>query len=266
MARGDCSGMQERRPASRDSLPQPDVPTLQTGNARGALPMSGTHATPPPFNPAATSRDHDDWLRMWRKGQTDFHQSKINPLLRRFWHTIAPDPPTQVFVPLCGKSLDLLWLAAQGLDVIGVELSPIAVSAFFSECGLKPITQKCGKLTRHESGRIRLFCGDFFRLRPTDLGNVDAVYDRAALTALPADLRPAYVAHLRYLITADCPVFLVTVADSAPDGREDHRPAHEVDDDVFDLYDRHFHIDMTHRETEAPELEHTVYHLTPRPA
>jgi len=233
-------------------------------------------ASPPPHPPPESARqDHNDWLRMWRKGHIDFHQHKVNPLLRRFWHTLAPPAPARVFVPLCGKSLDLLWLAAQGYEVVGVELSPVAVKAFFDEGQLKPRKHKRGKLTRHETERITLLCGDFFRLSAEDLGHIDAVYDRAALTALPEALRTHYVAHLRRIVPPDCHLLLLTIADADPPptpaaGKADAR----VDAEIRSLYTRHFHIDMAHREpgticepaNAAPTaVEYTVYRLAPKP-
>ncbi|WP_227817547.1 thiopurine S-methyltransferase [Nitrogeniibacter aestuarii] len=252
--------------ASRDPLPPAGVPTLDTGQGPGSTPiMSASRSTPRLLETLATHQDHQDWLRMWRKGQTDdFHQAKINPLLRRFWHTLVPDPAARVFVPLCGKSLDLLWLAARGHEVIGVELSPVAINAFFSECGLKPDKRKRGKLTRHDSERISLLCGDFFRLEPDDLGAIDVVYDRAALTALPEALRAPYVARLRHLVPPQCTVFLVTVADVDPDAPDEVR-AGGIDEDIRRLYAAHFDIDMAHREPGFTDLEHTAYRLRPRP-
>jgi len=230
--------------------------------------MSAAHDKPPPITPADTSQDHQAWLHMWRKGKTgEFHQAKVNPMLRRFWHSLVPDPQGRVFVPLCGKSFDLLWLAAQGHEVVGVELSPVAINAFFDGCDLKPVKRKRGKITSHECGRIKLWCGDFFRLQPDDLGPIDVVYDRAALTALPEVLRAPYVAQLRHLVKPGCSVFLVTVAEFDPDTpRPDSGDLRAVDEEVRTLYAAHFNIDMAHREVETTGLEHTVYRMTPRTA
>lgn len=232
--------------------------------------MNPSRAKPPP-EIASTSGDHEDWLRMWRKGQTDFHQVAVNPLLRRFWASQHLTTPARIFAPLCGKSLDLLWLAAQDNEVIGVELSPVAVKAFFAENGLTPTKHKRGKLTLYQSGRLHILCGDFFKLTPDDLGDIDVVYDRAALTALPESLREHYVAHLRAIVPPACQIFLLTVADADPLDT----PADEIDDEIRTLYTRHFEIDMAHMEAgierdetrpaDAPvAVEHKVYRLTPR--
>ena len=103
---------------------------------------------------------------------------------------------SRVLVPLCGKSLDLLWLRDQGYRVVGVELSRLAVKAFFQEAGLVPQVSSSGALQRYVSGDITLFCGDFFTLTPDDVQDLAAVYDRASLIALPPDMRSRYVRHL----------------------------------------------------------------------
>jgi len=233
--------------------------------------MNPARAKPPP-EAASTRDDHENWLRMWRKGQTDdFHQIAVNPLLKRFWASQPLATPARIFVPLCGKSLDLLWLVAQDNEVIGVELSPVAVKAFFAENGLTPTKHKRGKLTLYQSGRLHILCGDFFKLTPDDLGDIDVVYDRAALTALPESLREHYVAHLRAIVPPACQIFLLTVADADPLDT----PADEIDDEIRTLYTRHFEIDMAHMEAgierdetrpaDAPvAVEHKVYRLTPR--
>jgi thiopurine S-methyltransferase len=143
------------------------------------------------------SRDNGLWLQFWRDRRTDFHQKTVNQLLTRFWPRLDPVCGSRVFVPLCGKSLDMIWLAKQGYDVIGVELSPIAVRAFFRENRLQPVRTQMGKFALWKHGKISILCGDFFSLTKSDLGSIDMVYDRAALTALPEDIRRLYVAHDR---------------------------------------------------------------------
>src|SRR5665811_341557 len=144
-----------------------------------------------------TGRDNVLWLQCWRDQRTDFNQKTVNQLLTRFWPSLDLARGIRVFVPLCGKSLDMIWLANQGHEVIGVELSPIAVRAFFRENRLQPARRQVGKFTLWKHGRLSILCGDYFSLTKGDLGHIDTVYDRAALTALPEDIRLLYVAHLR---------------------------------------------------------------------
>jgi thiopurine S-methyltransferase len=193
------------------------------------------------------SRDNHLWLQSWRDEQTDFHQEKVNPLLIRFWPKLKLTPGCKIFVPLCGKSLDMIWLANQGHNVIGVELSPIAVQAFFQENGLKPVKQTKGKFTLWKHGRISILCGDYFSLTRGDLGNIDTVYDRASLTALPEQTRKQYVAQLKSILPRTAEIFLLTTEDAEEGETLQH--AIGVDDEINALYSKEFDIDLAHVES-----------------
>ena len=136
------------------------------------------------------------WLERWERNETGFHQTGINPYLLEFWHGLQLNRDSTVFVPLCGKSHDILWLRQQGHAVRGVELSATAAQAFFSENDLTPQSHAHSGFMRWEANDIAILCGDFFDLDTQDMRNVSAVYDRAALVALPPDLRKRYVDHL----------------------------------------------------------------------
>ncbi len=101
------------------------------------------------------------WHGMWRDNRIAFHESRVNRLLERHWHAIDPEPGVRVFVPLCGKSVDMQWLADRGHPVTGVELSPLAVEAFFAERELTATRTTHNGLRRYESGPYRLYAGDF---------------------------------------------------------------------------------------------------------
>ncbi len=221
-----------------------------------------------------TDHDNQRWLQIWRERRTDFHQHGVNLLLSRFWPAFAPATPSRVFVPLCGKSLDMLWLAEQGHDVIGVELSPLAIEAFFRENHLPPSKRRQGRFTLWRHGRIGILCGDYFALSEADLGPVDSVYDRAALTALPPILRSRYVAQLRRIVPDTARVFLLTLEDAEADATL--QQALGVDEELAALYTAGFEIALAHVESlfepdpqnGAPRrVEHKVYQLTgKRPA
>ncbi len=140
----------------------------------------------------------DFWKSRWAAGQIGFHEGTPNQSLQQ--HGAHLQPAKRVLVPLCGKSEDLAWLAAQDLEVVGVELVEDAVRAFFAEHGLDATVTKRGAVTSYRAKGITIFAGDFFAVTPTDVGEVDAFYDRAALIALPAPVREKYVAHLRTLV------------------------------------------------------------------
>lgn len=216
--------------------------------------------------------DNALWQQCWRDRNIEFHQKTVNQLLIRYWHSLNLAEGSRVFVPLCGKSLDLLWLAQQGCEVIGIELSPIAVRAFFRENGLLPARRQVGRLTEWSSGSIRIFCGDIFALTAADLGPISAVYDSAALTALPESVRAIYVAHLHALIPETCPIFLLTAEDPEEGDAEGAEP--NVAEELLTLYAERFTVDLVHvapsfqmnpETPDAPPLpiEHKFYRLLP---
>ena len=220
-----------------------------------------------------TGRDNALWQQCWRDRNIEFHQKTVNQLLIRYWHSLNLAAGSRIFVPLCGKSLDLLWLAAQGHSVIGVELSPIAVRAFFKNNRMQPARRKQGKFTLWQSGRIDILCGDLFDLTAADLGNVAAIFDRASLTALPEDIRHAYLAQLRKIVPAPCKILLLTTEE--PDADETQDQPFAIADEISSLYARAYDIDLSHVESlleadadplikELIRIEHKAYVMTPK--
>ena len=150
------------------------------------------------------------WLERWRNRQIGFHRESVNPLLQRYWACLGVPSGSRVFVPLCGKSRDLHWLAEQGYRVTGIEISPIAVEEFFAEAGLQARVKQ-GDLPCWRAGAIEILCGDFFDLLPREFPDVAAVYDRAALIAMPPGLRERYARHLLRLMPPGARMLLVTL-------------------------------------------------------
>ena len=148
--------------------------------------------------------DPEKWQTNWRENKIGFHQERFNSRLTQFWPTLGLSPGTAVLVPLCGKSLDMLYLHQAGHSVIGVELSEIAAEAFFTENQLSFERREAGNLqefTGTGSGAgLRLLVGDFFALETRQTGALSAYYDRASLIALPAEMRHKYAAKLTSLL------------------------------------------------------------------
>ena len=149
------------------------------------------------------------WLQKWQDNEIAFHESKANPLLVNHFKQLALRQGSRVFVPLCGKTLDIGWLLSMGHNVSGIELSAIAIEQLFAELGTKPQISAVGKLTRYSEEGIDIFVGDIFDLSAELLGRVDAIYDRAALVALPEEMRKRYTAHLM-AITHIAPQLLIS--------------------------------------------------------
>lgn len=175
------------------------------------------------------------WLERWERGEIGFHLDDINPYLRHYWPQLQVPAGSRVLVPLCGKSLDLLWLRDQGYRVTGVELSRLAVEAFFQEAGLVPEITVIGELQHYVAGDIEVFCGDFFALTTALVPDVVAVYDRASLIALPPDLRVRYVRHLATLAGKPAVSLLVTM--DYPQAEMPGPPFAVSEDEVRQLYD-----------------------------
>jgi thiopurine S-methyltransferase len=152
---------------------------------------------------------HEFWHQRWQQNQIGFHKQEINPLLERYWPKLSVNPGARVFIPLCGKSNDMLWLLAMGFQVVGVELSPLAIESFFADNGLQPRVRRQGDFWVNEIDGLQIFCGDFFALRPTDLGEIDAVYDRGSLVALPTDMRIEYVSSLYAMLSTNVQILLI---------------------------------------------------------
>ncbi|WP_133479442.1 thiopurine S-methyltransferase [Cognatilysobacter segetis] len=153
----------------------------------------------------------DFWLDRWHRGQIGFHQDRPTPLMLKHWPALDVAPGSQVFVPLCGKSLDMAWLASQGLRVLGVELAEDAVNAFFAEHGLQPVVDETAYGRRYAAGAIEILCGDAFSLDATVLGDCAAVFDRAAIIALPPAMRERYVRELYARLPTGCRGLLITL-------------------------------------------------------
>ncbi|MDR0276603.1 MAG: thiopurine S-methyltransferase [Paucimonas sp.] len=153
----------------------------------------------------------DFWHKRWERNQIGFHQDRVNPYLARYWPALGIAPGSRVLVPLCGKSLDLAWLAGQGLRVLGVELSQRAVEDFFTEQQLQPERFQHGAFTCYRSEGVEIWCGDVFQLSAGDVADCVGLYDRAALIALPPEMRQRYAALLSGILPQGCRGLLVTM-------------------------------------------------------
>jgi thiopurine S-methyltransferase len=153
--------------------------------------------------------DASFWHQRWEKNEIAFHQTKANPLLVEYFHQLSLAKGNRIFVPLCGKTLDISWLLSNGYCVAGAELSQIAIEQLFMELGVQPTISGVGEVDQWSAKDIDIFVGDIFAVSRRILGPVDAVYDRAALVAFPEEMRNRYTAHLTE-ITDKAPQLLIT--------------------------------------------------------
>ncbi len=151
------------------------------------------------------------WLERWQQNQIGFHEKEINSHLQNYWGKLKLPKKSKIFVPLCGKSSDMLWLLAQGYEVLGVELSPLAVQGFFIDNQLDAKLSNCGAFQRWEIDGLSIYQGDFFALTSEDLAGCSAIYDRASLIALPFDMRQKYAEHLKKVVPSLTDTLLITL-------------------------------------------------------
>ena len=234
------------------------------------------------------------WRMRWKQNDIAFHQTDVHPLLPLHWHHLNLPQTATVLVPMCGKSLDMQWLLDAGHRVIGIELSHIAIQDCFHALNVTPSRHRHGRFIRWQHGRLELWCGDLFDLRREDLGDIAAVYDCAALTALPAASRGHYVRQLSSLLAVGGQMLLLTTESAdepaamaaadlaevapAPTAQADAGPAdaeHSPDPEVLALYQSRFAIalwfghtclkvDPEYPSLPASLLAEKVYHLGPR--
>jgi len=216
---------------------------------------------------------NQQWKSKWKRDDIAFHQTEINPLLSLFWPTLALVNGDTVLVPLCGKSLDMNWFLAAGYKVIGIELSNIAIQAFFAGRGVTPSRKRHGRFVRWSQGDVEIWCGDLFDLNRDDLKEINALYDCAALTALPAATRADYVRHLGTLLPDATPILLMTT-ESAEEIADIKMPLYEIDGEVASLYQSLYRVELLHGQQcmkidpeyphePATMLEEKVYRMIP---
>lgn len=152
--------------------------------------------------------DAEFWHQKWQTNDIGFHQPEGNPLLGAHFSALGLAPGSRIFLPLCGKTRDIAWLLAQGINVVGAELSELAVEQLFAELDLQPRRSNFGNCVLYQAPGLDIFVGDIFVLTHLMLGKIDAIYDRAALVALPQSIRKFYSAHL-IDITARAPQLLI---------------------------------------------------------
>jgi len=153
--------------------------------------------------------DTSFWLEKWQNNNIGFHRSEANPVLVKYFPQLSLAQDSRVFVPLCGKTLDIAWLLSQGYRVAGAELVEMAIEQLFVELEVEPKILEVGNIKQYSAENIDIFVGDIFELSDEILGSVEAIYDRAALVALPEEMRHRYTAHL-IEITNKAPQLLVT--------------------------------------------------------
>ncbi|MBR7801401.1 thiopurine S-methyltransferase [Undibacterium fentianense] len=208
--------------------------------------------------------DINFWHEKWRRGEIGFHRQDINPHLLAHLHQLKLKSGQHILLPLCGKTKDIAYLLNQGYQVTGVELSELAVRELFEDLSLTPEVTQVAGFQCYSANKIRIFVGDFFSFNHDLLGKVDAIYDRAALVALPLAMRKDYSRHLSH-ITHCAPQLLITYEyqQDAVEGP----PFSISEQEVFEHYAKAYEITLLERVDVAGGMKgkvastEVVYHL-----
>lgn len=185
-----------------------------------------------------------EWLRRWEEGRIGFHRDRVHPALEQYWPTMAVSPANRVLVPLCGKSLDMRWLAEQGYPVLGIELAPQAIEQFLAEGPGEVSRYHHNSFAISRQGSVELWCGDIFHFHIREAAEVGAFYDRGALVALPQAARQRYAFHLAQLLPPGAKGLLVGLTRAPGDhGGPPYTVSHDEVERLFAPNFRLEHLD-----------------------
>ena len=180
------------------------------------------------------------WHDRWKNQLTGWHRAEYNDLMLKHWPSLNAPDGSEVLVPLCGKSLDMLWLAEQGYSIVGLEMVEQAIHTFFKENQLSPESTQFGKLVKHSSPPFTIFQGDVFNLEAGTV-QADAWYDRAAMVAIPPSTRESYVQQIRQQTKPGTVGLLITL--TYPQDEKNGPPFSLSDEDVFSLFSQGFDVE-----------------------
>ena len=192
----------------------------------------------------------DFWHQRWADNQIGFHQSEPTTLLLKHWSSLRVEKGATVFVPLCGKSLDMAWLASQGYRVLGIELSQLAVEQFFAEHALTPEIMESQYGKHYRAGAIDIILGNAFGLDAEVLAECAAVYDRAAMIALPPSMRARYADEVYARLPSGCRGLLITL--EYPQAERDGPPFAIAEAEVRERYVTTWDIELLERRPILP--------------
>lgn len=174
------------------------------------------------------------WHNCWQHQRIGFHQYEIHPLLPVVFSQLNWDQSKAIFAPLCGKSLDLWWLSQQG-KVIGAELSQLACQQFYQQQNQLFSVSVQGDFQHFSHPAVDILQGDYFALTSEQLGEIGLIYDRAALIALPLQMRIDYVKQLKRLCPG--PVSLLLLSLEYPQEEMSGPPFSVTEPEVRMLFD-----------------------------
>lgn len=187
---------------------------------------------------------NSNWIKRWQEQNIGWHHVEYNPHLLNHWHSLHMPTGSLVLAPLCGKSRDMVWLAQQGYRIRGIELSSLAVEAFFKENKLQPTVRKHGEFDCWQTDSYEIYCGDIFHLQASDCKDVNVVYDRASLIALNPEQRRHYASMLIDLLPEKSRMLLVAM--EYPQEQMQGPPYSVEEQEVRELFNRRYKVELLH--------------------
>ncbi|KAL8583791.1 hypothetical protein ACOMHN_036426 [Nucella lapillus] len=164
---------------------------------------------------ARATLDNQGWIQRWNDRAIGFHIFATHPMLLKHVNVLEDGRSNlRILMPLCGKFWDMHWLAQRGHTVVGVEVAERAVHEFLKEYPYshtaRPVPGVEGTLFQTHDKKIQIYCCDFFKITPEEVGVVDAVWDRGSMVSINVCDRPRYAQvmqsvmskHCRYLLSA----------------------------------------------------------------
>lgn len=192
------------------------------------------------------------WQSRWKKEKTGWHMETVYPQLPKLWPQLNINKNAEVFVPLCGKSKDLDWLADQGCHVTGIDVSEKAIKSLIDNFSAEFEKEYRHGFTIYQSDKIELWNGDFFKFPAEDYSAPDLIYDKAAMIALPPDMRPAYAQKLLQISGHQTKIFLQTFE---YDQNEMNGPPFSVPEkEIRKYFGEHFSLTLLHKESKFDDL------------
>ncbi|XP_014452443.1 thiopurine S-methyltransferase [Alligator mississippiensis] len=179
----------------------------------------------------------EEWLQKWEANNIGFHNEQGHPLLKKHLDLLLNGRSgLRIFFPLCGKAVEMKWLADMGHSVIGVEFSEQALKDFFVEQNLSysegsiPEISKA-KVFKSTSGNISLYCCSIYDLSSKIAGKFDGIWDRGALVAINPCDRERYANLMLSLMDKNCSYLLATVSydPNKYKGPPFYVPEHEIE-------------------------------------
>ena len=124
-----------------------------------------------------------------KKSEDPDYLKKVDPILmKNIKQLTAGQSNLRIFVPMCGKTPDMLWLAEQGHAITGVEINARYIKAFFREADLEYTLRSeqftaTKKVNVYEAkGKdITLYQCDIFDYNVEVSGQFDAIWDQSAI-------------------------------------------------------------------------------------